>query len=101
MDQNLPDSPSCLLYVEKRVIKEKINDDDVLMMNAAVLKALEMLQSETSSPALPGYGRTPTVRQLRVTDSPFPLRDADVDEKADEFISRFYRDFRREASAFA
>ncbi|XP_059302530.1 uncharacterized protein LOC132054565 [Lycium ferocissimum] len=84
-----------------------IEDDDVIMMNSAVLKALEMLQSETASPALPGIGRTPTVRQLRVTDSPFPLRDADgdishVDEKADEFISRFYRDLRRsEASAIA
>ncbi|MCD7449338.1 hypothetical protein HAX54_051279 [Datura stramonium] len=86
-----------------------IEHDNVLVMNAAVLKALEMLQSETASPALPGFGRTPTVRQLRVTDSPFPLREADegdiiisrIDEKADEFISRFYRDLRREASAFA
>ncbi|XP_009771641.2 uncharacterized protein [Nicotiana sylvestris] len=80
-------------------------DDDVLMVNAAVLKALEMIQSETASPALPGFGRTPTARQLRVTDSPFPLRDGEgnshVDEKADEFISRFYRDLRREAFAFA
>ncbi|CAN4098325.1 unnamed protein product [Withania somnifera] len=83
--------------------------EDFIMMNTAVLKALEMLQSETASPALPGFGRTPTVRQLRITDSPFPLTDAadhgdmisHVDEKADEFISRFYRDLRREASAFA
>ncbi|PHU15070.1 hypothetical protein BC332_16275 [Capsicum chinense] len=83
--------------------------DDVSMMNAAVLKALEMIQSETASPALPGFGRTPTVRQLRITDSPFPLRDgadegdmmSHVNEKADEFISRFYRDLRREASIFA
>ncbi|KAL3335296.1 hypothetical protein AABB24_031487 [Solanum stoloniferum] len=56
----------------------------------------------------PAFGRTPTVRQLRITDSPFHLREADngdmishVDEKADEFISRFYRDLRREVSAFA
>ncbi|CAN4098471.1 unnamed protein product [Withania somnifera] len=77
-------------------------DKDVLMMNAAILKAMEMLdQKEIAS-------RTPTVRQLRITDSPFPLRGAadpgdiisHVDEKADEFISRFYRDLRREASAF-
>ncbi|KAM3375020.1 hypothetical protein P3S68_013734 [Capsicum galapagoense] len=79
------------------------------MINAAVFKALEMIQSETASPALPGFGRTPTVRQLRITDSPFPLRDgadegdmmSQVNEKADEFISRFYRDLRREPSAFA
>ncbi|WMV35063.1 hypothetical protein MTR67_028448 [Solanum verrucosum] len=93
-------------HINKRINKHKY--DDVSMMNAAVLKALEMLQSETASPALPRFGRTPTVRQLRITDSPFPLREADngdmishVDEKADEFISRFYRDLRREASAFA
>ncbi|KAM3308172.1 hypothetical protein P3S67_009916 [Capsicum chacoense] len=86
-----------------------IEHDDVIMINAAVFKALEVLQSETASPALPGFGRTPTVRQLRITDSPFPLRDgadegdmmSHVDEKADEFISRFYRDLRREASASA
>ncbi|KAH0659132.1 hypothetical protein KY289_027880 [Solanum tuberosum] len=95
--------------MNKRISKHSQPEhDDVSMMNAAVLKALEMLQSETASPALPGFGRTPTVRQLRITDSPFPLREADngdiishVDEKADEFISRFYRDLRREASAFA
>ncbi|KAH0666479.1 hypothetical protein KY285_027685 [Solanum tuberosum] len=99
--------------MNKRISKKSqpehgIEHDDVSMMNAAVLKALEMLQSETASPSLPGFGRTPTVRKLRITDSPFPLRDADngdmishVDEKADEFISRFYRDLRREASAFA
>ncbi|XP_049411808.1 uncharacterized protein LOC125874820 isoform X2 [Solanum stenotomum] len=100
--------------MNKRISKHSqpehgIEYDDVSIMNAAVLKALEMLQSETESPALPGFGRTPTVRQLRITDSPFPLREADdngdmishVDEKADEFISRFYRDLRREASAFA
>ncbi|KAM3375009.1 hypothetical protein P3S68_013723 [Capsicum galapagoense] len=55
-----------------------------------------MLQSEIASPALPGFGRTPIVRQLRITDSPFPLRDGSdhagdmmshVNEKADEFIS--------------
>ncbi|XP_006356140.1 uncharacterized protein [Solanum tuberosum] len=93
--------------INKRISKPE--HDDVSMMNAAVLKALEMLQSETASPALPGFGRTPTVRQLRITDSPFPLTsDTDngeminhVDEKADEFISRFYRDLRREASTFA
>ncbi|KAM3308178.1 hypothetical protein P3S67_009922 [Capsicum chacoense] len=83
--------------------------EDVSMINAAVFKALELIQSETASPALPGFGRTPTVRQLRITDSPFPLRDgadegdmmSQVNEKADEFISRFYRDLRREPSAFA
>ncbi|KAJ8560722.1 hypothetical protein K7X08_022582 [Anisodus acutangulus] len=99
-------SPAFHLNKRNKHTHHAILNDDVLMMNAAVTKALEMLQSETASPALPEFGRTPTVRQLRVTDSPFPIRDAEgdishVDEKADEFISRFYRDLRREASAFA
>ncbi|KAK4719190.1 hypothetical protein R3W88_017528 [Solanum pinnatisectum] len=94
-------------HITKRINKHSQPEhDDVSMMKAAVLKALEMLQSETASPALPGFGRTPTVRQLRITDSPFPLTSdahniSHIDEKADEFISRFYRDLRREASVFA
>ncbi|KAJ4873474.1 Uncharacterized protein Rs2_44852 [Raphanus sativus] len=50
------------------------------------------------SPYLPGVGRSsPSVRALRVTDSPFPLQeDGDVanghvDKAADEFIKKFYK----------
>ncbi|CAN4098472.1 unnamed protein product [Withania somnifera] len=75
-----------------------IKHEDFIMMNTAVLKALEMLQSETTSPAFPGFGRTPTVRQDAVDHGDMISH---VDEKADEFISHFYRDLRREASAFA
>lgn len=74
------------------------NNDQVL---SAV--ALEMAaNSVAASPALPGFGRTPTVRQLRVTDSPFPLSNAEeedtrhVDEAAEEFIKRFHRDLFRQ-----
>ncbi|CAI9281149.1 unnamed protein product [Lactuca saligna] len=73
---------------------------DMMAFNAAVLKAVEMIHSETASPALPGFGRSPMVRQLRVTDSPFPLSsvhdDNQVDEAAEQFISRFYNDLRRQ-----
>ncbi|KAJ9568415.1 hypothetical protein OSB04_004381 [Centaurea solstitialis] len=61
-----------------------------------VLKAMEMVRSQSGSPAL--FGRSPAVRQLRITDSPFPLSGVDededihVDEAAEEFISRFYKD---------
>ncbi|CAH8388386.1 unnamed protein product [Eruca vesicaria subsp. sativa] len=58
--------------------------------NTPVLTAL--------SPYLHGFGwRSPSVRPLRVTDSPFPLReDGDVanghvDKAADEFIKKFYK----------
>ncbi|XP_055819815.1 uncharacterized protein LOC129888811 [Solanum dulcamara] len=84
------------------------HEDDVIVVNAAVMKALEMIhESETASPGanyLPGFGRTPLVRQLRVTDSPFPLNteeDSRVDEAAEAFISKFYRNLRWQASPCA
>ncbi|XP_059286006.1 uncharacterized protein LOC132039545 [Lycium ferocissimum] len=83
------------------------HEDDVVVVNAAVMKALEMIQSETTSPNpnyLPGFGRTPMVRQLRVTDSPFPInveQDSRVDEAAEAFISKFYRNLRWQASPCA
>lgn len=47
---------------------------------------------------LPGFGRSPTaVRQLRVTDSPFSIKDVEentsqVDKAAEEFIKKFYKE---------
>nr|GMC78183.1 AF211533_1 Avr9/Cf-9 rapidly elicited protein 146 [Ipomoea batatas] len=75
--------------------------EDILAANA-VVKALEILHSETASPALPGFGRTPVVRQLRITDSPFPIREAEendhVNEAAEAFISKFYNTLRRQSA---
>lgn len=68
----------------------------------AVKAVLEMLNSEVTSPspALPGFGRSPMVRQLRITDSPFPLKDIDedgeVDKAAEEFIERFYNELKKQ-----
>ncbi|XP_030448750.1 uncharacterized protein LOC115671344 [Syzygium oleosum] len=68
---------------------------------SAVQKVLEMLNSadvvEASPMLLPGFGKSPAVRQLRITDSPFPLKDDDgdggeVDVAAEEFIRKFYKD---------
>ncbi|KAH7547226.1 hypothetical protein FEM48_Zijuj01G0287300 [Ziziphus jujuba var. spinosa] len=77
-------------------------DDEATTANA--LKAvLEILNNNDvvveASPALPGFGKSPMVRQLRITDSPFPLRNVDdddthVDEAAEEFIKRFYKDLK-------
>eukprot|EP00262_Sarcandra_glabra_P008699 TRINITY_DN2235_c0_g1_i2.p1 TRINITY_DN2235_c0_g1~~TRINITY_DN2235_c0_g1_i2.p1 ORF type:complete len:243 (-),score=4.60 TRINITY_DN2235_c0_g1_i2:218-850(-) len=63
---------------------------------------LEMHNSdfpEASPVALSGFGKSPMVRQLRITDSPFPIRDADegsshVDNDAEEFIKMFYEQLR-------
>ncbi|KAM4100118.1 hypothetical protein ACB094_05G044200 [Castanea mollissima] len=78
-------------------------DDDVATVNAVKAMVLEMLNNEAvveASPAIPGFGRSPMVRQLRITDSPFPLRDIDedshVDEAAEEFIQRFYKELRQQ-----
>ncbi|XP_057959154.1 uncharacterized protein LOC131151769 [Malania oleifera] len=54
--------------------------------------------AEGSPLELPGFGRSTAVRQLRITDSPFPMKDAEgdshVDKAAEEFIARFYMDLR-------
>lgn len=60
----------------------------------AVIEALKMLTY-----ASPGFEKSPMVRQLRITDSPFPLSNGDedgqVDADADEYITRFYNSLRR------
>ncbi|KAI3447027.1 hypothetical protein Pfo_003692 [Paulownia fortunei] len=50
---------------------------------------------------LPGFGHSPMVRQLRVTDSPFMNKDAEdqnhqVDKDAEEFIKKFYKDLKNQ-----
>ncbi|KAL8056135.1 hypothetical protein ABFX02_04G099700 [Erythranthe guttata] len=66
--------------------------------------AVEMVNSAAAaSPVLPGFGPSPNVRKLRVTDSPFPLRDdvdedCHVDEAAEVFIMNFYKDLRLQNS---
>ncbi|GFY98381.1 hypothetical protein Acr_12g0009220 [Actinidia rufa] len=48
-----------------------------------------------------GFGKSPAVRQLRITDSPFPVKDEDggdgkVDKQADEFIKKFYKELKHQ-----
>lgn len=74
----------------------------------AVHRVLDILHSDQKSEAsplvpLPGFGKSPlVVRQLRVTDSPFSLKDDGdsqvVDKAAEEFIKKFYKDLRLERS---
>ncbi|KAJ0977421.1 hypothetical protein J5N97_012895 [Dioscorea zingiberensis] len=60
--------------------------------------------SPSPGPVWP-FGKSPArpVRQLRVTDSPFPIKEDDtdcrVDKAADEFIKRFYEQLRLQPSA--
>ncbi|KAJ6793981.1 Uncharacterized protein M6B38_233345 [Iris pallida] len=88
----------------------------------AIAKAFEILNAEAASAAAsdlepsssvaPSPMRTPmwrfgkspaAVRQLRITDSPFPIKedevaDGEVDKEAEEFIRRFYEQLRRQQS---
>ncbi|KAE9599612.1 hypothetical protein Lal_00021354 [Lupinus albus] len=66
----------------------------------AVQKVFEILNNENmveASPlvALP-FGKSPSGRQLRITDSPFSLKDEEdhgqVDIAAEEFIKKFYKE---------
>ncbi|KAK7358374.1 hypothetical protein VNO77_00301 [Canavalia gladiata] len=81
----------------------KSNQYDDVSTFTAVQKVLEMLNNDkvfeaNSSPfvPLPGFGKSPIGRQLRVTDSPFPLKDekgdSHIDVAAQEFINKFYKD---------
>ncbi|CAN4115396.1 unnamed protein product [Withania somnifera] len=96
------------LFSQSQVSLTVTHEDDVIVVNASMMKAFEMIhKSETASPAsnyLPGFERTPVVRQLRITDSPFPLNveeDSRVDEAAEAFISKFYSNLRWQASPCA
>ncbi|GKB14552.1 hypothetical protein Tco_0848475 [Tanacetum coccineum] len=61
--------------------------------NDVIVKALEILKNATASPALSRFGKSPVVKELRITDSPFALNNGDedgdqVDEAAEKFIMR-------------
>ncbi|KAL8113813.1 uncharacterized protein LOC141665373 [Apium graveolens] len=77
-----------------------LDDGDEMSVNIAVMKALEMLQSDEVAAASvhPGFGRSPVVR---ITDSPYPIRqvhqeDSCVNEAAEEFIQKFYKDLKKQ-----
>ncbi|CAL5199933.1 unnamed protein product [Lathyrus oleraceus] len=79
---------------------------DEAMTMSAMNTILNMLNNDQAiveaSPAFSGFGHSPAVRQLiRVTDSPFPLRDDDekdnqIDKAAEDFINRFYSKLRKQ-----
>lgn len=72
------------------------------MIKAVESPVVKKKHNKTNSRAAvsPGFLKSPVVRQLRITDSPFPLSNSDgdgkVDEDAEMFILRFYNGLRRE-----
>lgn len=67
----------------------------------------ENMADANNSPmvALPGFGQSPMVRQLRVTDSPFPVKEYEenpqVDKDAEEFIKKFYKQLKQQGRVAA
>ncbi|KAL6974455.1 hypothetical protein U1Q18_028638 [Sarracenia purpurea var. burkii] len=99
---NSPAYPTCKRHHRRRRNQQYYygHEDDVNV----VQKVFDILTNEvpeTSPMFLPGFGRSPTVRQLRITDSPFPLKDAEdqdvqVDKAAEEFIKKFYKELKHQ-----
>lgn len=66
----------------------------------------EVSDAESVAPSpmiLFGKSTPVTVRQLRITDSPFPVKedevsDGKIDKEADDFIKRFYKQLRMQQS---
>ncbi|KAK6914833.1 hypothetical protein RJ641_019950 [Dillenia turbinata] len=81
---------------------EAIAVNMVLEMLSNSDMAADVSSSDMSSPYLPGFGRSPMVRPLQITDSPFPVHNTDDDETrqinkaVEDFISRFYNDLKRQ-----
>ncbi|THU74847.1 hypothetical protein C4D60_Mb04t37720 [Musa balbisiana] len=108
---NTPAYPS-FRAVKRKSRRRRYHDDDYDYDAAAVAKVFDILNSELSdtesvvaspspAPVIWSFAKSPAVvRQLRITDSPFPLReeeedvDIHIDEKAEEFIRRFYEQLR-------
>lgn len=96
-------SPAYPFHLSKRK-----NPAHFAIKKEAVQKVIEMLNKEVeASPFnLPGFGRSPFARQLRITDSPFPLKETEeynpqVDLAAEEFISKFYKELKLQKSRAA
>ncbi|KAJ6842238.1 uncharacterized protein M6B38_302590 [Iris pallida] len=81
---------------------------DILNTEAASAAASDAESSVAPSPMktpMWRFGKSPAVvRQLRVTDSPFPIKEeeaadvGEVDKEAEAFIRRFYEQLRRQQS---
>ncbi|KAL9244609.1 hypothetical protein vseg_018370 [Gypsophila vaccaria] len=73
---------------------EAINIFDMMMSSAGDAGA-------ASPAALSGLGLSPAVKQLRITDSPYPMENLEncnshVDEAAEDFINKFYSQLKRQ-----
>ncbi|KAK1436860.1 hypothetical protein QVD17_02644 [Tagetes erecta] len=92
----IPHAPSCKGDIDEIVIDEAVM---IKAVESLVVKKKQYTQISRAAVS-PGFGKSPVVRQLRITDSPFPLSNGDgdgkVDEDAEMFILKFYNALSRE-----
>ncbi|KMT00899.1 hypothetical protein BVRB_9g221710 [Beta vulgaris subsp. vulgaris] len=80
-------------------LEEVSNMLDIMLSNEEADAAADV---PAASPLLPGlgFGRSPAVRQLRITDSPYPVQNVDddkhVDQAAEAFINKFYSQLKKQ-----
>ncbi|KAL8091041.1 hypothetical protein AgCh_040222 [Apium graveolens] len=94
-------TPFYASYFAKRKSHHHHNSIDDINLARKVFEMLNNHERPEASPlvALPGFGQTPMVRQLRITDSPYPLKEEDdpqVDKAAEDFIKKFYKDLKQQ-----
>ncbi|TKY44580.1 hypothetical protein E2542_SST30857 [Spatholobus suberectus] len=90
-------SPAFPFRVTKRKHRGRFPRYDDVSTAHKVLEILDNNNNKVEASPLPGFGKSPVGRQLRITDSPFPVKDEEegdnhVDVAAEQFIKRFYKD---------
>lgn len=94
-------SPAYSSYFKRKNNSYRYRPEEIKFVQK-VFDVLNNYDVVESSPVvlLPGFGHSPLVRQLRVTDSPFPVKEAEenpqVDKDAEEFIKKFYSDLNKQ-----
>ncbi|KAI3814521.1 hypothetical protein L1987_14161 [Smallanthus sonchifolius] len=96
------------LFYPKRKTNRRSHKDDHKMVIHNVKKVFDILndnyeavEPEKSPLTALGFGESRNVRQLRVTDSPFPEDNTEedslqVDKAAEEFIKNFYKELKQQ-----
>ncbi|CAI9100428.1 OLC1v1037431C1 [Oldenlandia corymbosa var. corymbosa] len=78
----------------------KPKDVHVVQKVFDILNSYEKFDGSSPMVALPGFGQSPMVRQLRVTDSPYPVKEFEenpqVDKDAEDFINKFYKELKQQ-----
>ncbi|KAI3711597.1 hypothetical protein L1987_70136 [Smallanthus sonchifolius] len=99
-------SDTPLFYAKRKTHRRSHKDDHKMVIHNVkkvfeILNDYESVEPEKSPLTELGLGESRNVRQLRVTDSPFPEDNTEedslqVDKKAEEFIKNFYKELKQQ-----